>query len=242
MALQQRAQGDWHVDVWCDDAWLSTATSPITQGAMTLGLVDLELIAPRDGVRLCLVQGYRYMLSPDPPRSVAWFLVRDGSLTAAAATRALVEAAAVNAPESLSSQLGSATVAALLRATPDEAEVFTRWLLNSLPQPFYQWPLMEDDEPVARAEFERHHSNQQSSLLLALAVDAAVLFFSVFGFVIPAARRQRQKLRAAMIDLELDELDGAVHDDRQMGLLLAIGACTVLASLLGIGVLLYYLD
>lgn len=242
MALQQRAQGDWHLDVWCDDAWLSTATSPITQGAMTLGLVDLELVARPDGVRLCLVQGYRYLLSPDPPRSVSWFLARDGSVTAGAATRAMVEAAAVNAPEELAAQLGPATVAALVGATPDETEVFARWLLNSLPQPFFQWPLMEDDEPAAREEFDRHHANRQSSLLLALAVDAAVLFFTVFGFVIPAARRQRQRLQKAMDDLELDEVDGAVQDDRQMSWLLLIGACTVLASLLGIGVLLYYLS
>ena len=242
MALQQRAQGDWHMDVWCDDAWLSTATARISQGATTLGLVDLQLAAPAGGVRLCLVQGYRYMLSPDPPRSVAWFLVRDEGVTAAGATRALVEAAAVNAPASLASQLTPATIAALVAASPDEVEVFGRWLLNSLPQPFFQWPLMQDDEPAAREEFARHHGNQQSSLLLALAVDAAVLFFSVFGFIIPAARRQRIRLRAAMDDLELDELDGAVHDDRQMGALLLVGACTVLASLLGIGVLLYYLS
>lgn len=242
MALQQRAQGNWHVDVWCDDAWLSTATARITQGATTLGLVDLDLVAPDGGVRLCLVQGYRYMLSPDPPRSVSWFLVRGDGVSASGASRALVEAAAVNAPEALASVLTPATIAALVSASPDEAEVFTRWLLNSLPQPFFQWPLMEDDEPAAREEFERHHANQQSSLLLALAVDAAVLFFSVFGFIVPAARRQRVRLRAAMEDLELDELDGAVHDDRQMGGLLLVGACTVLASLLGIGVLLYYLS
>ena len=240
LSLQQRAQGDWHLDVWCDDAWLSTATTRIVQGATRIGLPDLEPVPRADGVRLCLVQGYRYMLSPDPPRSVSWFLVRDGDVTAAGAVEQLRAAAAAHGPEALKAQAGAATELALGGAPSSDADLFGRWLLASIPHPFFAWPLMVDDAPQAREEFGVHHSNVRTSLLLALVVDALVLFLAVFGYVIPVARQQRARLRAAIDDLELDLDVGQMDGGRQTNALLLVGACVLFASLLGIAVLLYY--
>ena len=241
LALQQRASGDWHVDVWCDDAWLSTATTRIVQGARTIGLPDLDIVPRGDGVRLCLVEGYRYMLSLDPPRSVSWFLVRDGDVSSSTAVELLRAAVAEHGGEALQAQAGPATELVLALAPPNEAELFGRWLLSSIPHPFLPWPLMVDDAPQAREEFGVRHSNVRTSLLLALIVDSLVLFLSVFGYVIPMARQQRARLRAAMDDLELDVADGDMDGVRQTNALLLVGGCILFASLLGIAVLLYYL-
>lgn len=241
LALHQREQGDWHMDVWCDEAWVGTVSSRIVRGAATLGLPELGLVPRADGVRLCLVQGYRYMLSPDPPRSVAWFIVRDGDVGASSAVVSLARAGAEFGEEGLRERLGPATLAALENAPPNDVDLFGRWLLSVLPHPFLQWPLSIDDAPSARDEFETRQANQQTTLVLALSLDAVVLFIAVFGFVIPVARRQRARLRSAMVELDLDEDDGLIDESAYARGLLLVGACTLFASLLGIAVLLFYL-
>lgn len=241
VALHQREHGEWHMDVWCDDAWVGTASSRIARGSATLGLPELSLVPRGDGVRLCIVQGYRYMLSPDPPRSVAWFMLRDGDIDASSSVSMLARAGAELADDDLRAQLGPATLIALDEATPNEVSLFGRWLLASLPHPFFPWPLSVDDAPTAREEFALDHGSRRATLVLALALDAIVLFVAVFGFVIPTARRQRVRLRSAMVDLDLDEDDGMVDESAHARGLLVVGACMLFASLLGLAVLLFYL-
>lgn len=246
-ATHQRQWGTWHQDVVCDGAWLATQTTPITGGTGTFAVMELSATARADGPRLCMVQGYTFLLSPDPPRSVSYFLVRPDGMSSGDAVSQLVEAALRHGAVSLREQLGPGTLAALQSAPPAALERFARWLLDSLPQRFVPPPSLEDDLPAAEAAFDAAHRKEGNTFLVALLVDAVVAFLAVFGVLIPGAARQRAAIRRVAEAWEDEDADGTsvldegLDDGRRARLTLAIGGLALGASLLGIAILLVFL-
>ncbi len=240
-AWQQRSWGVWHQDVYCDDAWVATQTLPVRHGVAGFFVGGLSVPARPGGVRLCLVQGYTILFSPDPPRSVHYFLLRDDVVSARSALLTLAESARQRGAPALVAQLGSGTLAALESADPSEADRFGRWLSNSLPQPFVSAPLLEDDRERARAEFGSRHSRRTALLVLVLLLDAVVLLAGVFGYLVPRVLAQRRAL--ALVTAEIADADvvAEVTDGGRSGVGLALGALVIGACLLGFVVLLVVL-
>lgn len=238
-AVHQRTWGEWHQDVYCDGAWLATESSAVNDRPVVLGLPTLRL--PTDArVRLCLLEGYTIWMSPDPPRSVAYFLLAP---SAEEGVRALMAAVLAHGEPDLRGTLGPGTEAALAVASDAERERFARWLLDAIPQPFEVAPLAVDDRGAASAEFDAAQRVRGRALLTAIVIDALVLLLAVFAVLIPATVRQRARLQAVIDSLEESELDdgGDVASVRRAGWTMAVGILALAATLVGFAVLLLVL-
>lgn len=232
-ALHQRTWGDWHQDVVCDGAWLATQTTPVLDREAVLGVPGLRLAERAGGPRLCWIAGYTYLLAPDPPRSVSYFLV-DSDVDAAVA--ALVQAASVRGDETLRAALVGVEER-LPTSSAGSRRQLARWVLDSLPQPFTPIPLAVDGHVLASEAFLSARKSRGRAILAALGVDVVVVLLGLFGVLVPGMIRQRRALRSVLED-DADEGAPAVLDGRRSVAVLAVGILAVCASLLGLVVLL----
>lgn len=233
----QRRSGTVQADVVCDDRFVQAATAPIRYGTRQQGWRALSFESG-PAVRLCVVQQYLYLLSPDSPRGAHFVLLRNREVTERAAVLELHDAAATRAPARLRTTLGPETRAALAQASDDAVRQYGLWLLASLRTPFRPMPLRYDDLSRTMEDFEATRQAGRRAVAALLALDVIMLFGFVLGVVVPAVRRQRAALRAAMED-ESAEDQARVLDDRGAIWMAALGFGTVAAFCCGILILLY---
>ncbi len=241
VATHQRTWGEWHQDAYCDGAWLATQTTPILDRVAVLGMPTLRIPERAGGVRLCLLEGYRFLMSPDPPRSVGYFVWAGAGVSQSAAVTALATAFMAHGETALRAQLGATTLAAIDGASSAELERLARWMLDSLPQPFSPIPLAVDGRAAAESAFAAEQDQRLGAMLVALMLDAIVLLLGVFAVLIPGAVRQRAALRAVVLSLDLEDAQD-VSGSKRGGIALVVGGLAIGASLLGIVVLLAVLQ
>ncbi len=238
---QQRQRGAWHLDVSCDGRVVWTDTFAIRPGTARIDVPVPAQTSSDAPVRLCAASAYLYPMAPDPPRSVRAFVLRADQVDDAAALRALLVALRERGRAEVRPMISDVLLDAVAGMDASTRRALWAWATSAVEVPYRPMPVLTDDLDERLGAFREAQAQTRARLRMLLGVDALLVLLALAVIVGPSMVRQRRALLETLAEVDEDASDHA--DVAAPALVMAaFGMTVVVVSLVGLALLLYYLQ